>query len=254
MGQLCVTYKSTTKLTCSVPNAVGICVPSYFLAARNCPDGESLQTYEYNSFEGVVVNAKFTSGSCGQLSYNTYTICFDEALIAEGQTLTCNDILGIFELGCLGTWTKDLVGNEIQLNTNEDGTLTLVTQHGCEYTFTPGGDDMVIDTLPYLNINLDSTGASVKAAAGKLYNYLVFNESLVTLYVKLYDTVAAPNPLIHIPFKVLPVPPPMSGANLAAYAPINFNNGLWVRGVTGVADTDVTSPGANELIVNFDYV
>lgn len=254
MGQKCLTYNSLTKLKADLPATIGVCVESYLLAPRLCPNGTSEQPFEYHSFDAVVVDAKYKPPSkCGGTAYYQYTICFDEDVVAEGQEITASDILGIFALNCEGTYWQDAIGNEIQLNENEDGSLTLVSQHGCEYTFFPG--EAVPNLSTFLTIDLNSAGQQVKnpSAAGTVYNYYFFNtheEDVV--YVKMYDQAAAPDPAQDIPFKVFPLPP-LSGANLAADAPIPFTNGLWVRAVTGVADANVTDPATNQVIANIDY-
>lgn len=134
-AQKCLAYVSTSRICNSLPSVVVLCLPSYFLAPRDCPDGETEETYEYSTIEANVVDVQITPSKCGSPTLYTYTFCFDSALQAEGQDIKASDITGVIDLGCLKQYIDDKVGNEISLVDNEDGTLTFISQHGCEFTF-----------------------------------------------------------------------------------------------------------------------
>lgn len=109
------------------------------LANLVCVDSDGVSTYDFTTLEGTLKKSYKNCTSCNGTTW-TYVIQYDEDLLAApGTPLTAADISGVFCEGCLTTWVKDQVGSEIYLRDNDDGTLTLVTQHGCEYTFSGGG-------------------------------------------------------------------------------------------------------------------
>lgn len=248
--QKCLTISSSIKITPGtfLPAAGVICVPSSFVAPRLCPDGETDETYSFSTIEGTIVQEFCIPGICNQGTVWKYTFCFDGSLITEGQTITAEDVTGIFAKGCVGTWIDDKVGNEVTLVDNGDGTLTFTSQHGCSTTFFNGEGPLV--TIHYLNNNLQATGQAVSTGPTTLVNFYITNNAATVLYVKLYDQVNIPNPGTDIPVKELLIP--ATGFGATGSPNWTFVTKCWVRATVGVGYTDNTDPGANEIIVNFE--
>lgn len=101
-------------------------------------------------------------------------------------------------------------------------------------------------------INVASDNATVvKASAGQIYGWYLFNASTVTRYFKLYNKAATPSssdtPLMTIPI------PAGAAANVFFTHGIACTNGIGFRIVTGMGDSDNTSPSANQVVVNLLY-
>lgn len=163
MTTSCLTYSACAELPCksALPADVILCVPTAKVAPHACANSEvPEQPYEYRFIEAQLTAVKTTRDSC-QFLY-LHTICYDDAVIAEGETLEADDVTGVFCKGCIAQFIEDTAGNEVALRENDGGTLTLITQHGCEYTFSPGGSTgfSVDDTE---SVNLSLTGVVLTA-------------------------------------------------------------------------------------------
>ena len=103
----------------------------------------------------------------------------------------------------------------------------------------------------YRNISLLATGQVVKAAAGRVYGWKMFNNNAAKLYVKIYDkaTAAGTGDTPKLTVEIAP------GASDTFEIPagLRFDTGIGVRACTGVADNDNTAPSANDVIVNLFY-
>lgn len=99
-----------------------------------CPERDDVfETYEYRTIEGIL--ASTCKGTCSK-SY-CYVISYDDEL-TTGYQLKEADIEAVFCKDCLTDYIEDVAGNEVFLRNEEDGSTTLVSQHGCEYNFAPG--------------------------------------------------------------------------------------------------------------------
>jgi hypothetical protein len=77
-------------------------------------------------------------------------------------------------------------------------------------------------------------------------------------YLKLYDKATAPTCGTDTPFKTLIIPAASTaanggGSNVSVALGINFNKGLGICVVTGIADSDDTSVAASTFAINVDY-
>jgi hypothetical protein len=109
---------------------------------------------------------------------------------------------------------------------------------------------------PFRSLNLKGTPQQVKgtggtSSRGNLCGGFLTNESGVELYVKFYDSAAAPTvgtdtPVLTIPIPLLTTLPIQSVAPLGVY----FANGIWVAATANIADSDTTDPADGDCIVN----
>lgn len=98
-----------------------------------------------------------------------------------------------------------------------------------------------------------STNAtSVKASAGQVYGWMLFNTSAAPKFFKLYNKASAPTVGTDTPFMTMPIP---AGGGIVA----DFDGGIAMGtgvafAITGaVGDTDTTAVAANDVIVNLLY-
>lgn len=106
----------------------------------------------------------------------------------------------------------------------------------------------------YRNLDLDETGANVKATAGQVFGWYLYNAASATRHVKFYDKATAPTVGSDTPVLTITLPP-TSGANVFFGLPgIQFDNGIGLGATTGVADNNAGAPSANDVIVNVLYV
>lgn len=102
------------------------------------------------------------------------------------------------------------------------------------------------------DLDLDETGVVVKASAGAIGGWYIYNGATSVRYVKLYDKATAPD-ATDTPTMTLPIPS-SSAANVEFAMGIPFAAGISCRATTGVADADVGAPAANDVIVNLLYI
>lgn len=134
MATKCINWLSSSCAPCAgqIPAEVILCVPASKLAPRACSTGEVNQTYGFRTLSATLTDV--TREGCATPLYK-YTFCYEDDLILDGQTLYGSDISGVFCKDCFVKWIEDLFGNEPFIRDNEDGTLTFVSNHGCEFTF-----------------------------------------------------------------------------------------------------------------------
>jgi hypothetical protein len=101
---------------------------------------------------------------------------------------------------------------------------------------------------PFRNIDLGVTGQVIKASAGEMGGYYLYNNVGTVVYVKFYDTASAPDDTF-TPVLTIPIPG-NAAANLMSNPGIQFLTGIAWRASTGVADNDNTAPAANQVVGN----
>lgn len=105
---------------------------------------------------------------------------------------------------------------------------------------------------PWNNLDLGNTGQVLKASAGELYSLVVSNQHATLFrYLKLYDKATAATSG-DTPVMTIAVPP-LKVESVNFPTGLKFTAGISVRATTGVANADVTSPSANDMVVNAGY-
>jgi len=98
-----------------------------------------------------------------------------------------------------------------------------------------------------------STNAtSVKASAGQVFGYYLFNANAATRYLKLYNKASAPTVGTDTPVATIPIPAG-AAANVEFTQGVAFATGIALALTTGVADADTGAVAANEVVVNLFY-
>ena len=106
--------------------------------------------------------------------------------------------------------------------------------------------------LTYRNLNVQTTGAIIKAAAGGIFDLAMSNANAAIRYVKLYNMATAPTSS-DTPIRTYMLPP-SSTIVVPVTDGIDFSAGISIRASTGVADNDNTAPSANDVLVNIGYL
>ena len=98
-----------------------------------------------------------------------------------------------------------------------------------------------------------STNAtSVKASAGQVYGFYLYNSAAYTVFLKLYNKASAPTVGTDTPFMTVPVP--AGGGAVADWdGGIAMGTGIAFAITKAIADNDTTAVAANDLAVNLLY-
>ena len=104
----------------------------------------------------------------------------------------------------------------------------------------------------YHLVSAGSTNASsVKASAGQLYGWYIYNSNAAARKVAFHNTAGTPTAGASVFFSL--VIPPSSGANVFSTIGMAFSTGIGITTVTGLADSDTAAVAANDLIINLFY-
>jgi len=165
------------------------------------------------------------------------TVPEDVAHIA-GEALTVNGVRRIdtaaTSAGTSGDWAT--------MDASAEGaiwaTLTPTTTSGCSI---------------FRSIDLDESEEEVKATAGNVYGYYIFNAAASIHYLKFYNATAA-NTTVGTTTPVMTFPIPAGAAAHVGFPyPVSFSTAISAAVTTGLADNDTGAPAANACIVNIFY-
>lgn len=118
---------------------VVICVDPAFVLPPNCPETDIPNTAEYGFIEATISEYVKIKDSCNSsVCVLKYVLTYEDEQLVPDVELTAEDIIQVLCKDCLTSYIEQKIGDEVHLRANEDGSLTLVSQHGCEYTFWPG--------------------------------------------------------------------------------------------------------------------
>mgnify|MGYP007100084762 FL=1 len=105
----------------------------------------------------------------------------------------------------------------------------------------------------YRSIDLDETEEEVKATAGQLFGWYLYNAAATARYLKFYNATAV-NTTVGTTTPVLTIPVAAgAAANVEFSNGIAFGTAISAAVTTGLADNDTGAPGANEFIINILY-
>lgn len=101
-------------------------------------------------------------------------------------------------------------------------------------------------------VSAGSTNATnVKAAAGQLFGWYIYNSNAAARKVAFHNTAGTPTAGASVFFSL--TIPPNAAANAFTETGIAFSTGIAVTTVTGLADSDATAVAANDLTINLFY-
>lgn len=105
----------------------------------------------------------------------------------------------------------------------------------------------------FRSIDVDESEEEVKATAGQVFGWYLFNGAAAVRYVKFYNATAA-NVTVGSTTPVLTVPLPAgAAANVEFTNGIAFSTAICIAATTGIADNDTGAPSANDVVANVFY-
>lgn len=136
------------------------------------------------------------------------------------------------------------------VNEGDIGAARITLDRKLIVTVAPSNDTEGLDTSHL--VSAASTNATVvKASAGKLFGWYIYNSNAAARKVAFHNSASSPTAGASIFFTV--VIPPTAGANVEFTNGITFSTGIAFTTVTGLADSDSTAVAANDLIINLWY-
>ena len=107
--------------------------------------------------------------------------------------------------------------------------------------------------IVYRSIDLDESEEEVKATAGQLFGWYLYNAAASARYLKFYNATAA-NVTVGTTTPVLTIPVAAgAAANVEFSNGIAFGTAISAAVTTGLADADTGAPAANDFIINILY-
>lgn len=103
------------------------------------------------------------------------------------------------------------------------------------------------------DIDLDETELEIKATAGQLFGWYIYNDGAAEVYVKLYNATAA-NVTVGTTVPVMTIGIPAgSAANVEFTNGIAFSTAICAAATSVATTADTTAPAANQVVANFLY-
>jgi hypothetical protein len=96
-----------------------------------------------------------------------------------------------------------------------------------------------------------TNATNVKASAGQLFGWYIYNSNASARKVAFHNTAGTPTAGASIFFSL--VIPATSGANVHFTNGLAFSTGIAITTVTGLADSDSAAVAANDLVINLFY-
>lgn len=96
-----------------------------------------------------------------------------------------------------------------------------------------------------------TNAAVVKASAGQLFGWYIYNSNAAARKVAFHNSASSPTAGASVFFTI--VVPPTAGANVFSETGIAFSSGIAITTTTGLADNDSAAVAANDLIINLFY-
>lgn len=108
------------------------------------------------------------------------------------------------------------------------------------------------DSVYHLVSAATTNATNIKASAGKVTGWYIYNSNAAARKVVFHDTAGTPTAGASVYFSLMI--PPSSGANVSFPSGIKFASGIGITTVTGLADSDSAAVALNDLIINISYV
>jgi hypothetical protein len=96
-----------------------------------------------------------------------------------------------------------------------------------------------------------TNATNVKASAGQLYGWYIYNSNAAARKVAFHNSAGTPTAGAAVVFSL--VLPPGAAANVFTDSGIAFATGIAITTTTGLTDADATAVGASDLIINLFF-
>jgi hypothetical protein len=97
-----------------------------------------------------------------------------------------------------------------------------------------------------------TNATNVKASAGKLHGWYIYNSNAAARKVAFHNTAGTPTAGASVTDSI--VIPPTSAANAFTDIGIAFSTGIAITTVTDLTDAGTTAVAANDLVINLYYI
>lgn len=223
------------------------------------PDNEPFNVAQIN---GVTPLMGAGNGGTGSLRVN---IASDQVAIPVSGTvsITANSAVNVAQINGV----TPLMGNGITGTGSQRVTLasdmTAISTTGymsVKLDQTTLGTTNGVTVVPsasgglstYHLVSAGSTNATnVKASAGQLYGYYIFNANASARKVAFHNTAGTPTAGASVAWSI--VIPAGSAANVEWTNGVAFSTGIGITTVTGTADADATAVAAGDFVINLFY-
>lgn len=162
-----------------------------------------------------------------------------------------------------GTWNVGTVSTITNAVTVSQGTATNLKAQAESYQ---GGSAVSSSNPLYVTVAASATGGdtvyhlvsaastnpvNIKASAGKVTGWYIYNSNASPRKVAFHNTAGTPTAGTSVYYSL--VIPGSSGANVSFPSGLNFSTGIAITTVTGLTDADATAVAASDLIINIFY-
>lgn len=197
-------------------------------------------------------------------TWNIGTVTTVTGVTTVTTVTTCATVTNLSQLGgqaiAMGTGTRSAGTQRVTIATDD---VVPAAQSGT-WTVQPGN---TANTTPWLVtqtpgttgglttyhlVSAASTNATnIKASAGQVYGWYIYNSNASARKVAFHNSASAPTAGASIFFSL--VIPGSSAANVAFPSGIAFSSGIGITTVTDLTDAGATAVAANDLIINIFY-
>jgi hypothetical protein len=205
----------------------------------NTVAGSELQVDVVSSASHAVTNA---GTFAVQVDGNALTALqlIDNTIIADDAAFT----VGTTSVNVAG-FLADQASTD-SVNEGDAGAARMTLDRKQIVTVAPSADTEGLSVAN--NIDIDETEDAVKASAGKLYGWYLYNDGASEVYVKFYNDTTA-NVIVGTTAPTMTIPVPAgSAANVEFTNGIAFSAAITVAATTGVTTADTGAPAANQVV------
>ena len=107
------------------------------------------------------------------------------------------------------------------------------------------------DTVYHLVSAASTNLTNIKASAGKVTGWYIYNSNASARKIAFHNTAGTPTAGASVYYSL--VIPGLSAANVSFPDGIDFSTGIAISTVTGLADNDTVAVALNDLIINIYY-
>lgn len=107
------------------------------------------------------------------------------------------------------------------------------------------------DTVYHLVSAASTNATNIKASAGKVTGWYIYNSNASARKVVFHNTAGTPTAGASVYYALMI--PGLAAANVSFPDGLDFSTGIAITTVTGLADSDATAVALNDLIINIFY-
>lgn len=185
-----VQWNSKDRVCCDqqLPTDVVLCIDPAKIAQKPCSNGGETD-FPWSTIDAQLLEFYVLTNDCAPCPIFRYSLRYDDTQLVDQVPLTGNDVLGLICASCLVSFIRSTAGNEVTFTQNEDGSVTITSQHGCSFTFDPAGvsvadtdsvDMHLVGSVLSADANISSTpGNQITVLADGLFVPDLANLSIV---------------------------------------------------------------------------